>query len=423
MTIGIIGGGLSGLTAAALFAKQGTPVTLWDAGLLGGRATSQTVKGFTFNYGAHAIYGRDQSILRKLTKQLGIEVTWLDFSASRAKYEFSGHLTAVPANAWGLLKTEVIEGTNKVRFTWEIIKTILRVERGDPQQSIGQWLKTERVDEQVAQLMLDLASTNFFTAEPEKIPSDVYFEYYQKLFRTRKPVSYIEGGWQGLVQELERIILENHGEILKKTKITAVESTTTGFLVRDRKKQEWNVERIIFAVPPREILKMATPTAIQRFVTPYASHEPVEVFVYDLGLHPYIQTPYSYIYDRSHRAFITDLSHYDASLAPKDGQVLQAIAYLEHDRLEDPDYIGHVRTGIEQMLDVHFTDWRQRIVAERTIKRAVVQEIKWKMGQTPLATHIPDHAGVAFVGDWCEGTGQLSELAFSSAVSVFNRWT
>ncbi|WP_214746428.1 MULTISPECIES: hypothetical protein [unclassified Exiguobacterium] len=44
------------------------------------------------------------------------------------------------------------------------------------------------------------------------------------------------------------------------------------------------------------------------------------------------------------------------------------------------------------------------------------------MGQAPLATHIPDHAGVAFVGDWCEGTGQLSELAFSSAVSVFNRW-
>ncbi|HBF59807.1 MAG TPA: phytoene dehydrogenase, partial [Exiguobacterium sp.] len=358
-----------------------------------------------------------------LTKQLGIEVTWLDFSASRAKYEFSGHTTAVPANAWGLLKTEVIEGTNKVRFTWEIIKTILRVERGNPQQSIGQWLKTERVDEQVAQLMLDLASTNFFTAEPEKIPSDVYFEYYQKLFRTRKPVSYIEGGWQGLVQELERIILENRGEILKKTKITAVELTTTGFLVRDRKKQEWNVERIIFAVPPREILKMATPTTIQKFVTPHASHKPVEVFVYDLGLQPYIQTPYSYIYDRSHRAFITDLSHYDASLAPKDGQVLQAIAYLEHDRLEDPDYIGHVRKGIEQMLDVHFTDWRERIVAERTIKRAVVQEIKWKMGQGPLATQIPGHAGVAFVGDWCEGTGQLSELAFSSAVSVFNRWT
>jgi phytoene dehydrogenase-like protein len=164
MTIGIIGGGLSGLAAAALFAKQGTPVTLWDAGLLGGRATSQTVKGFTFNYGAHAIYGRDQSILRKLTKQLGIEVTWLDFSASLAKYELSCHLTAVAANAWGLLKTEVIEGTKKVRFTWEIIKTILRVERGKPQQSIGQWLKTERVDEQVAQLMLDLASTNFFTA-------------------------------------------------------------------------------------------------------------------------------------------------------------------------------------------------------------------------------------------------------------------
>lgn len=423
-TVGIIGGGLAGLSAAALLAQQGKRVQLYDTGLLGGRATSQVIKGFTFNYGAHAVYARDQSILRKIIKQLKLDITWLDFSSAKAKYEFAGHLTAAPANAIGLLKTEVIGGTDKLRFTWEVVKTVLHLEQGDPALSIGQWLVQEKVEADVSRLMLDLASSNFFTAEPENIPSDAYFNYYKKLFRTRKPVSYIAGGWQVLINELERVVMLHDGTIHRKTKITAIEESDTGYRLRDRKKTEWTVDRIVLAIPPREMRKLALPTPIQLFIEPYAQYEPVEVLVYDVGVHPYIKTPFSYVYDRTHQLFVTDLSHYDSSIAPKNGQVLQVVAYLVHDRVGHPDYLSEKVNHIHRLLDQHYAGWREQLVTERTMKRAIVQEIKWKMGQAalPCFLHEEHKEKVAFVGDWCEGEGQLSELSFSSAYTVAEAW-
>ena len=421
-TIAVVGGGLAGLSVAALLAAQGKPVHLYDAGVLGGRATSQVLKGFTFNYGAHAVYGRDQSVMRLLIKQLKLDITWLDFSSSKAKYEFAGHLTAAPANAMGLLKTELVEGTDKIRFTWEVVKTMLSIERGEADISIGQWLMQEKVEEDVARLMLDLASSNFFTAEPENIPSSVYFDYYRKLFRTRKPVSYIAGGWQTLIDELERVLRAHGGIIHRKTKITAVEESGVGYRLRDRKKVEWVAKRVILAIPPREMRKMALPQSIQHFIEPYARFEPVEVLVYDIGLSPYIDTPYSYVFDRTHQLFVTDLSHYDASIAPKEGQVLQAVAYLEHGQVDQAAYIEQKAEHIHELLDHHYPGWRDRLVTERTMKRAIVQEIKWKMGQHPLPCFLASEETIAFVGDWCEGDGQLSELSVSSAYTVAREW-
>ncbi|WP_205628938.1 hypothetical protein, partial [Acinetobacter baumannii] len=73
------------------------------------------------------------------------------------------------------------------------------------------------------EMMLTLASSNFFTREPERIPSDVFFTYYQRLFTTNKPVAYIGGGWQALIQEFVRVIEENGGTIITKAKVESVE--------------------------------------------------------------------------------------------------------------------------------------------------------------------------------------------------------
>jgi len=318
----------------------------------------------------------------------------------------------------------VIGGTDKLRFTWEVVKTVLRLETGEPELSIGQWLIREKTEEDVSRLMLDLASSNFFTTEPENIPSVVYFDYYRKLFRTRKPVSYIAGGWQVLIDELERVIQEQGGTIHRKTKITAIEEHEQGYQLRDRKKTEWIVNRVVLALPPRDMRKLALPASVQSFIEPFAQYEPVEVLVYDVGISPYLKTPFSYVYDRTHQLFVTDLSHYDPSIAPKDGQVLQVVAYLAHPEVGNPDYLAEKVRHIHRLLDQHYPTWQERLVVERTMKRAIVQEIKWKMGQSGLPNFMQDgpKETMAFVGDWCEGEGQLSELSFSSALNVAATW-
>src|SRR5215467_8642321 len=65
----IVGGGLSGLTAAAILARAGYAVTVFEkAGALGGYASSKQHGAFTFNLGAHAFYlgGAGEKLLSEL---------------------------------------------------------------------------------------------------------------------------------------------------------------------------------------------------------------------------------------------------------------------------------------------------------------------------------------------------------------------
>ena len=66
----IIGGGLAGLTTAALLARSGKAVTLFERASkeMGGRARTEQVDGFYFNQGPHALCLTDatDSILKDI---------------------------------------------------------------------------------------------------------------------------------------------------------------------------------------------------------------------------------------------------------------------------------------------------------------------------------------------------------------------
>ncbi|WCK54703.1 FAD-dependent oxidoreductase [Aneurinibacillus sp. Ricciae_BoGa-3] len=411
----VVGGGLAGLTAAAILSHKGKKVALVERGNLGGRAVTLRIKDFAFNFGAHAIYGRDTSVLRTLKKEIGINIGWEDFEPNKAKYDIGDQLTDVPANIQGLFRTAVIKGTGKIKFTFEIFKTLLRLEKGHPHLSIAKWMEENHINEDVREMMLTLASSNFFTKEPEKIPSDVFFNYYQRLFTTNKPVAYIAGGWQALIDEFIRVIESSGGEIYMKTKVESVSADNDRVTGIQTNKANFAGKEFVFAIPPKELDKVFVGTKIEHSVKQYSNYEPSYVYVYDVGLRERIDVPYTYIYDKQNRIFITDISHYDRSCAPEGSQLLQAIAYIAQDDLKDKEKMEEYHAKIEALYDKHFSGWRDQLVVPRVSKRAAAQEIKWTMTQDPMPLYFPDYRNVFFTGDWCQGEGQLSELSFSSA--------
>ena len=71
----IIGGGLAGLTTAALLARSGKAVTLFEHSSreIGGRARSAEIDNFYFNQGPHALYLTDST--DSILKEIGITYT------------------------------------------------------------------------------------------------------------------------------------------------------------------------------------------------------------------------------------------------------------------------------------------------------------------------------------------------------------
>ena len=67
----VIGGGVAGLATGALLAKQGKRVTVLEKGNQpGGRAYTYEDKGFTLNYGPHAMYRPNSGILGDVLRRL-----------------------------------------------------------------------------------------------------------------------------------------------------------------------------------------------------------------------------------------------------------------------------------------------------------------------------------------------------------------
>ena len=67
----VVGGGLAGLSAAALVAQTGRSVTVYEqASDVGGRAATQVRQSISFNLGPHALYCRGQAF--RLMRDLGV---------------------------------------------------------------------------------------------------------------------------------------------------------------------------------------------------------------------------------------------------------------------------------------------------------------------------------------------------------------
>jgi 15-cis-phytoene desaturase len=415
----VIGGGLAGLSAAARLAYHGYRVTLLEkAPKLGGRAITIPMKGFNFNFGAHAIYARDKSILRKFEKEIKLEVDWRDFSPAKAFYDLGTFTTPMPATLEGLYKTKILDAENKVRFTAEILKTLTAIERGEDGVLIGDYLQKQ--PEQVREVLLTLASSNFFTNEPEKIPSPLFFAYYKRLFSTQRAVSYIGGGWQAIVESLSNIIEKNGGTIITKAKIDHIEVDDDKIVSVSGKEETYQADAFIFCIPPKELSKLFAETPHASLFNTYTNYQPTQVVVYDIGLSKRMESPYTYIYHKGERVFITDISYYDRTCIPEGGQLLQAIAYLNEEEIAANKADEKVAT-IESVYDKHFAGWRDVLVAKRLSKKATVQEIKCIHDQQLMPIQFYSLKDTYFAGDWCQGVGQLSELSFSSAYEVTNR--
>lgn len=194
----VVGGGLAGLTAAALVAKAGKSVTVYEArSALGGQARSSTHSGFTFNRGPHALYlgGAAQRILRLLDVKLAGGQPSVD-----GRFAFEGNLEIAPANLTSLMRT----GALSLRGKLAIAKLLTRLPKLDPADyadvTAENWIANRVDGEREADLLHALVRLGTYVNEPTLLSADVAVSQLQMALDTG--VLYLDKGWQSLVDQL-----------------------------------------------------------------------------------------------------------------------------------------------------------------------------------------------------------------------------
>ncbi|PZT88973.1 MAG: hypothetical protein DI630_32680 [Gordonia sp. (in: high G+C Gram-positive bacteria)] len=111
-SIGIIGGGYAGLTAALRLAQAGHDVTVWERGQLGGQAATIPLNDTSIEIFYHHLFQSD-TYIQALAKELGIEdqLMWLP---SDVAYFADGRI--LPLNgAFDLLKLNIMPIWDRIR--------------------------------------------------------------------------------------------------------------------------------------------------------------------------------------------------------------------------------------------------------------------------------------------------------------------
>lgn len=422
MRVAIIGGGLAGLTAAAYLSEQpGVEGVLFERSpQLGGRAFTYEKSGFTLNYGAHAIYGLDRHTIGKLERELNLSFSSNQVDKRKVMYDKNDQVTPAPLDFANLLKTDLLSSKEKVRFVGEITAIIAHIHKLKHYPTLGDYLAESDASEEVKELWEHLVCSNFFIApeDARKVPGPVISEYYNNLFLSQKPVNYILGSWAVITNQL-RDKLEGSGrwEVAIQEGVEELRYENRKYILRTKKREE-AFDKVVFAMPVQQVVKLLKGTAWEPFMAPYEGNTSTEVMVYDIGLERVVARPFSYISDMTHKMFITDVSATDSTLTPEGGQLLQAVAYIRDDGFDGEDerkaYLDQRQKQMEALFDKHYPGWRDAVVVKRMSKKAMVQSVKNVAGNKLLPVRV-ESCPFYFCGDGCVGKGELAERAFSSA--------
>lgn len=194
----VIGGGLAGLTAAAIVARAGKSVAVHEKrGVLGGDARSVSNEGFTFNQGPHALYrgGHGERILT----DLGVTIDGAQ-PPVKGKLVFDGRTEIAPAGPVSLLRTRAMRTRDKVQVA-KLLARLPRLRAMDfAGTTVNDWIASSTSSDRAAEMVHSLVRLSTYANQPDLLSADVAIEQMQGALGPG--VLYLNGGWQTLVDQL-----------------------------------------------------------------------------------------------------------------------------------------------------------------------------------------------------------------------------
>ena len=447
----VVGAGLGGLATAALLAKDGLSVTVYEkTRTIGGRAVCIKIGDYWLDSGFHSLRRADKGPAAIVLEELGkrIEFATKYSEGVVPKTYDNGKLADSPLSVGQLLlKYPMLTFMQKMRMMM-LIQKIKRTPIEDlDQMTVAELLTAANISDKkiVAHIKQMIAIAYYCEPDLQKISAGEMARY---LADWPYDVGFPKGGWKQVIDKLQEAIVENGGIIRTEKEVKAIRITkenaggsggdgggmtkAAGVVFQDGSIEE--ADFIVLNTPLKEI-----PDLLEK---KYLSEQLSQLL--DRG----IQTSAAVVMDiavsteiiRGKPDSIITLdpciifrvnSKYDSSIAPQGYHLLSAWMPIDSVRNKNIDYVNNKFKELDQTMQKVFFSENLKNDSSRVIRKMVFRTaIGFYPSQSMTRSKRP---GITFpavrnlylVGDWTNapGIGGSSDIAFNSAIECRNAVT
>ncbi len=408
----VVGGGLAGLTAAAVAARAGARTVVLDAHQPGGRAAVRRVPldgldgEAVFNSGPRALYlgGAARAVLGRL----GVTTRGRTPPTRGSGALIDGRLDVLPSGLGSLLRSRIVSGAGTVRLGLALGAIVSgRVPAARADQSATDWIRDHaRGRDDVAAALAALFRVATYTADLDLLSADAAVP--QVVHAIGKGVTYLDGGFQQLVDGLTAcgdaagVVVHGHSSV------ASVAARPDGrWTVRCRDGREVVAGSVVVAAGgPSAAGSLLDRPDLADGVGPAVTAACLELAVRG-------PVPTRFVLGIDEPLYLSEHAP-PADLAPQGVSVVHVARYgsttadVDRARLRDLAAMAGIEEG--------------DVVARRFLSRMVVQTAMPSVATGGLpgrpAVAVADRPGAFVAGDWVGPVGLLADAAMASGESA-----
>ncbi len=420
----IIGGGLAGLSTGALLAKQGKRVVVVEKGnQAGGRAYTYEEKGFTFNYGPHAMYTPESGLLADVMARLGRPVPKCEYVDNMCAYWADGdRLAVMGAKPHQLLTTKLFSLGERL----QLVKLMLALKSAKPESIVAgttwrKWVEDHTGDAAVRRFAMALGTVNTYTRPAGELDAAWLISHFQRVLFAKDYVGYMSGGWRSMYEVFIEELEANGGKLITGTRIDRLDVVDGRIVAAVTADTCYEADAFVCTLPPQDAPALAPDSSpLRAEMQQWEGLVDVHALCMDLGFNRKVRENLALVFDIERDLYYSVHSFTTPDLAPATGQLLHAMAYLSPEEAADAALLAGRKEELATGLDLHFPGWRDAIAVERTMPTAKVVGAR----QTPAnrKNMVPLRAAsvgnLYFAGDSRDIPYDLSLITLAAAMEV-----